>query len=91
MNDFITQLVEDIMVTIEEDKNYTEKILRSDIKHLIAQALNDHDEKIRREARAMLDEDEIYDEGHEDGYVLGWEDAKQEIIDNINEMIRKNH
>lgn len=86
MNDFITQLTEDIMDTIEEDRGYPEKLLKHDIKHILACALNDHDEEIRREAKAMIDEDEVYDDGFEDGYAAGWNEAKEEMREAINDL-----
>ena len=91
MNDFETELLELIMDTIREDKNQSEAFLRRDLNTIIRRAMEAHDEEVRRDTRARLNEDEIYDEGHEDGYIMGWEDAKQEIVDSINEMIRKNN
>ena len=89
MNDFVTNLVSDIMDVIEEDRGYAEKLLRSDIHYLIARALEDHDKEIMEQAKDMLDQDEIYDEGFEAGYVNGWDDAKEEIMGAVNEVYRK--
>ena len=39
----------------------------------------------------MLDQDEIYDEGFDQGYIAGWDDAKEEIMSAVNEVYRKNN
>lgn len=86
MNDFITQLVEDIMDTIEEDRGYAEKLLKSDIQYIIMRALDEHDKEIMEQAKDMLDQDAVYDEGYDDGYTAGWNAAKEDIIDNLENM-----
>ena len=46
MNDFITNLVTDIMDVIEEDRGYAENLLRSDIQYILIRALDEHDKEI---------------------------------------------
>lgn len=91
MNDFEAELLELIMDTIREDKYQSEMFLRRDLDTIIRRHMVVHDEEVRLETKAMLEEDEIYDEGYEDGYVTGWDDAKQDILDAVNEIYRKNN
>lgn len=86
MNDFEAELLELIMEIIREDKNQNENFLRRDLDIIIRKHMAMHDAGVRRETRSMLDEDEIYDEGFEDGYTIGWNDAKEEICEAINEL-----
>ena len=86
MDEFIEKLVTDIMDTIEEDRGYAEKLLHSDIKHIITCALKEHDKEIMEQAKDMLDQDVIYDEGYDDGYASGWNDAREEIQEFALEM-----
>lgn len=86
MNDFIEQLVTDIMDTIEEDRGYAENLLRADIKHIIKYSLDKHDKEIMEQAKDMLDQDAVYDEGYDDGYTSGWNDAREEIQELARDM-----
>ena len=48
--------------------------------------LKEHDEEVRRETQTMFDADEHYDEGYDDGFIAGWQAAKEDIIDNLENM-----
>ena len=89
MNDFEAELLELIMDTIREDKDQKETFLRRDLDIIIRRHMAVHDEEVMERAKDMLDQDEIYDEGYNDGYANGWNDAKQEILDTVNEVYRK--
>jgi hypothetical protein len=86
MNDFEAELLELIMDTIREDKDQNESFLRRDLDIIIRKHMAMHDEEVRLEAKAMLDEDEVYDNGYDDGYTSGWNDAKEEIGEALNEL-----
>ena len=86
MNEFITQLTEDIVETVERYKGLQQRFLIQDIKHLITMTLKEHDEEVRRETQTMFDADEHYDEGYDDGFIAGWQAAKEDIIDNLENM-----
>lgn len=89
MNDFEAELLELIMDIIREDKDQSEAFLRRDLDTIIRRHMIVHDEEVRRDTREMLDEDEIYDEGFDQGYIAGWDDAKEEIMNTVNEVYRK--
>ena len=86
MNNFETELVELIMDTVREDKDQSEAFLRRDLGIVIRRAMLEHDEEVMEHARAMLDQDEIYDEGYDDGYSSGWNDAREEIQELARDM-----
>lgn len=91
MNDFEAELLELIMDTVREDKDQSEAFLRRDLDIVIRRAMKEHDEEVRRETKAMLDEDEIYDEGFDQGYISGWDDAKEEIMSAVHEVYRRDN
>lgn len=86
MNDFEAELLELIINTIREDKDQNENFLRRDLNIIIRRHMAVHDEEVRRETKSMLDEDKIYDDGYNDGYIAGWNEAKEEMCEAINEL-----
>ena len=86
MNDFEAELLELIMDTIREDKDQKETFLRRDLDIVIRRAIKEHDAEVMEQAKDMLDQDAVYDEGYDDGYTSGWNDAREEIQELAREM-----
>ena len=86
MDNFIDNLADEILETVEENAKYGQHMLKMDIKRLLLSTITEHDEEVRRETKEMLYEDEVYEEGYDDGYANGWNDAREEIQELARDM-----
>lgn len=88
--EFEELLLEEIITIVKEAKD--ENFMRSDLKRLLSQRLEEYGDAIEEDCYGYSDEEyeKACKEAYDNGYEEGWDDAREEIQELAKDMRRYN-